>query len=111
MDAVAMGEVSELEFRSQVPGAAHRCGHDIHTAVEVGIAHVLAGVRAELAERVVFLFQPAEENFTGAQAMISHGVLARIDVRTPEENRTVVELMTTPRVFIRRLAAARSTIG
>jgi amidohydrolase len=77
MDAVAMSEDSDSEFRSQVAGVGHLCGHDIHTAVGVGVARVLARVRDRLSGRVVFYFQPAEETLTGAQAMIDDGALAR----------------------------------
>lgn len=57
--------------------AAHLCGHDVHTAVGVGVAEVLACLRRRLAGRVVFLFQPAEETLTGAAAMLDAGVFAR----------------------------------
>ncbi|MEV0900441.1 amidohydrolase [Actinoplanes sp. NPDC049802] len=56
-------------------GPAHLCGHDIHTAVGVGIAQVLSRLRERLHGRVVFLFQPAEESLTGAAAMLTDGVL------------------------------------
>ncbi|BEL06561.1 M20 family metallopeptidase [Actinoplanes sichuanensis] len=56
-------------------GPAHLCGHDLHTTIGVGIAEVLARLRERLSGRVVFLFQPAEENLTGAAAMIADGVL------------------------------------
>ncbi|MEU4216557.1 M20/M25/M40 family metallo-hydrolase [Actinoplanes sp. NPDC026623] len=72
MDAVAP--------KDQVAGgteAAHLCGHDLHTTIGVGVAQVLARLRARLAGRVVFVFQPAEEALTGAAAMLADGVLAR----------------------------------
>jgi amidohydrolase len=82
MDAVAMREESDNEFRSHVAGVGHLCGHDIHTAVGVGVARVLARVRDRLNGRVIFYFQPAEETLTGAQAMIDDGILERTG---PEE--------------------------
>jgi amidohydrolase len=75
MDAVEGEELSGADFASQVPGAAHLCGHDLHTAIGVGVARVLAAVRGQLPGRVVLYFQPAEETLSGAQAMISAGVL------------------------------------
>ncbi|MET9461556.1 M20/M25/M40 family metallo-hydrolase [Streptomyces canus] len=60
MDAVD-DELCDCAFASQVPGAAHLCGHDLHTAIRVGIALVLARLRKQLNGRVVFVFQPAEE--------------------------------------------------
>ncbi|RKR86803.1 amidohydrolase [Micromonospora pisi] len=58
--------------------AAHLCGHDMHTAVGVGVAEVLARLRNRLAGTVVFVFQPAEETLTGAAAMLDDGVFARV---------------------------------
>jgi metal-dependent amidase/aminoacylase/carboxypeptidase family protein len=77
MDAVAGDELAEGEFSSQVPGVAHLCGHDLHTAIGVGVAQVLARLRHRFSGRVVFLFQPAEETLDGAGAMIEAGVLDR----------------------------------
>jgi amidohydrolase len=71
MDAVTPDE--------QIAGGtatAHVCGHDIHTTVGVGVAEVLARLRDRLSGRVVFVFQPGEENLTGAAAMLADGVFA-----------------------------------
>lgn len=75
MDAVADTELFQADFTSEVPGAAHLCGHDVHTAVAVGLARVLARMRDKLNGRVVFIFQPAEETLAGARAMLVDGVL------------------------------------
>ena len=77
MDAVDDDELFDCAFASQVPGAAHLCGHDLHTAIGVGVALVLARLRNQLNGRVVFVFQPAEETCEGARAMIEDGVLER----------------------------------
>lgn len=58
--------------------AAHVCGHDIHTAVGVGAALVLARLRERLSGTVMFVFQPAEESLTGAAAMLADGVFTQI---------------------------------
>ncbi|MEV4516709.1 M20/M25/M40 family metallo-hydrolase [Dactylosporangium sp. NPDC049525] len=81
MDAVADDERYVSDFASQVPGAAHLCGHDLHTAIGVGVAETLARLRDRLAGRVVVVFQPAEETLEGAQAMIDDGVLDRYPAR------------------------------
>jgi metal-dependent amidase/aminoacylase/carboxypeptidase family protein len=60
------------------PTVAHVCGHDIHTAVGVGVADVLAALRHRLAGTVLFVFQPAEEALTGAAAMLADRVFARV---------------------------------
>ncbi|MEU5975089.1 M20/M25/M40 family metallo-hydrolase [Streptomyces sp. NPDC047315] len=62
------------------PAPAHLCGHDVHTAVALGVAQVLARLRQQLSGTVVFLFQPAEETLSGARAMIDAGVLERTHV-------------------------------
>lgn len=77
MDAVAGDERADGAFSSRVPGVAHLCGHDLHTAIGVGVAQVLARLRHRFSGRVVFLFQPAEETLDGARAMIEAGVLDR----------------------------------
>ena len=75
MDAVPP---TDIVGGGQAP--AHLCGHDIHTAVALGVAQVLARLRQQLSGTVVFLFQPAEEALSGARAMIDAGVLERTRV-------------------------------
>jgi metal-dependent amidase/aminoacylase/carboxypeptidase family protein len=82
LDAVADDEQAPLPFRSIRPGSAHLCGHDIHIAVAVGIAEILAAERAQMRGTLKLLFQPAEENLLGARAMIAAGALAE---PTPRE--------------------------
>lgn len=62
-------------FRSTLKDVHHACGHDIHIAVALGIAEVLARQRSALAGNIVFIFQPEEETFAGARALIEKGVL------------------------------------
>ncbi|MCI8639178.1 MAG: amidohydrolase [Coprococcus sp.] len=75
MDALPMQEDSGLEFASQVPGAAHCCGHDLHTAMLLGAARILKEEESSLEGTVKLMFQPAEENMQGARAMIQAGIL------------------------------------
>lgn len=75
MDALPMDEESGLEFVSKNPGAAHCCGHDLHTAMLLGAAKLLKEEEASLEGMVKLLFQPAEENMQGARAVIEAGVL------------------------------------
>jgi metal-dependent amidase/aminoacylase/carboxypeptidase family protein len=77
MDAVDADERAGGPFASEVPGAAHLCGHDVHASVGVGVALALARHRERVAGRVAFWFQPAEETLEGARAMIADGVLER----------------------------------
>ncbi|MEV0588305.1 M20 family metallopeptidase [Nonomuraea sp. NPDC050310] len=75
MDALPVTERNALPYISQYEGAMHACGHDLHTAMLAGAAHLLAGRREELAGDVVFMFQPGEEGHEGAKYMIDEGVL------------------------------------
>ena len=75
MDALPMEERGELPFRSTVPGRAHACGHDVHTACLLGAAALLRGMRERFSGRVTLIFQPGEEGAGGAEAMIADGAL------------------------------------
>jgi amidohydrolase len=80
LDGLPIEETNDLPFKSQVKGVMHACGHDAHTAILLGAAQVLAGLKAQLPGSVVFLFQPAEEGAPpgeegGAPLMVREGVL------------------------------------
>ena len=88
MDALPVSEEVDLPFASKVRatwngdevGVMHACGHDCHTAILMGVASVLAGLRAQLRGSVKFIFQPAEEmppegEEGGARMMIAEGAL------------------------------------
>src|SRR5215218_3613061 len=88
MDALPVTEEVDLPFKSTVRtqyngqdvGVMHACGHDAHTAMLLGAATVLAGMRDRLPGTVKFIFQPAEEGVPpgeqgGAPQMIREGAL------------------------------------
>ena len=88
MDALPVSEEVDLPFASKVRatwngedvGVMHACGHDCHTAILMGVASVLAGLRARLRGSIKFIFQPAEEmppegEDGGARMMIAEGAL------------------------------------
>jgi hippurate hydrolase len=75
MDALPVQEETGLPWASEHEGAMHACGHDLHTAMLVSAAKVLAGRRDQLPGDVVFMFQPGEEGFDGAGRMLDEGVL------------------------------------
>jgi amidohydrolase len=88
MDALPVPEETGLPFQStetaeyngQTVGVMHACGHDMHMAMLMGAAEILASMRAELPGTVVFLFQPAEEGppageTGGASLMVAEGAL------------------------------------
>jgi amidohydrolase len=81
MDALPVAEQTGVEYTSKVDGAMHACGHDLHTAMLVGAARLLAAHRDELTGDVVFMFQPGEEGWDGASVMIAEGVLEAAGTR------------------------------
>jgi amidohydrolase len=80
LDALAMTDEKDVAYRSQVPGVAHACGHDVHTAVVLGTALYFAHHRDELPGDLRFVFQPAEERVPGgAVDVINERVLDDVD--------------------------------
>jgi amidohydrolase len=80
MDALPIDEESGVEFSSTRPGVMHACGHDMHTAWLLAVAHELAARRDELAGEVRFIFQHAEELPPGgARELVAAGVLDGVD--------------------------------
>jgi amidohydrolase len=75
IDALPVAEPEGCPFRSEHEGWMHACGHDLHTAIQLGAAKILSGMRDELCGGVKLLFQPAEETDGGAKPMVAAGVL------------------------------------
>lgn len=74
MDALPIQEEASPEYRSERDGVMHACGHDVHTAVGVGVASALAGL-GDIPGTVRVLFQPAEEQIPGgAVTLCEEGV-------------------------------------
>jgi len=76
MDALPIQEAADVPYRSRIDGVMHACGHDMHTAMLMGVASLLAARADALPGSVKLCFQPAEEAGAGAVAMIRDGVLA-----------------------------------
>jgi amidohydrolase len=87
MDALPVTEDTPYDFKSTVRttylgkdvGVMHACGHDIHTAVQLGVASVLASMREDIPGTVMFIFQPSEEGPPpgeegGADLMLAEGI-------------------------------------
>lgn len=80
MDALPIQEELDIVDRSIVPGVMHACGHDCHTAMLLGAASLLQGMRDRFSGTVKLIFQPAEETLGGSEHMIRLGALASPDV-------------------------------
>jgi len=74
LDAMPGSEPAGRPYGSVYPDAYHVCGHDLHMAIAVGVASSLASVRSQLRGNVMFIFQPAEETWQGADAMLAAGL-------------------------------------
>ena len=74
MDALAVIEDTGLEY-SSTNGFMHACGHDLHMAMGVGAAKILASRKSELKGEVIVFFQPGEEGHHGADVMIEEQAL------------------------------------
>jgi hippurate hydrolase len=72
MDALAVVEDTGLEYAS-TNGFMHACGHDLHMAMGVGAAKILASRKDELKGDVIIFFQPGEEGHHGADFMLEQG--------------------------------------
>jgi hippurate hydrolase len=76
MDALPIAETTGLAYASRTPGKMHACGHDGHTTMALGVARYLAETKA-FNGTVHMIFQPAEEDISGARRMIDEGLFTR----------------------------------
>jgi amidohydrolase len=87
MDALPVTEDTDLPFKStarstylgQDVGVMHACGHDIHVAVQLGVASILTAIKDQVPGTIQFIFQPAEEGAPpgeqgGAELMLKEGI-------------------------------------
>jgi amidohydrolase len=100
---VRTGAPDPVEFRSEVAGVRHICGHDIHTTIGLALADGLGAIRERLAGSVMLIFQPAEESATGARAMLEDGAFSAV---TPD---AVFSFHTAP-LEVGQIATASRTL-
>jgi amidohydrolase len=102
MDALPMAERTGAPYASTVPGVAHACGHDAHTAMLLGAATALAGA-PELPLGVRLIFQPAEDLMPGgALDAIAAGALVGVS--------RIFALHCDPRLAVGRVAITAGPI-
>lgn len=69
LDALPINDINDVDYRSQNVNVGHKCGHDGHMAIIIGLAEYLSKNKPKKGN-VVLLFQPAEETGEGAERMI-----------------------------------------
>ncbi|WP_077211935.1 M20 metallopeptidase family protein [Bacillus dakarensis] len=86
IDALPIKEENIIGYASKIDGVMHACGHDAHTAILLGTAHILADMfnKGEIKGTVKFVFQPAEEStdeygLSGSPYMVQAGVYNGVD--------------------------------
>ena len=77
LDGLPVLENTGLDCASLTPGVMHACGHDVHMTVWTGTAGLLVQLKQRWQGTLVMVGQPAEENVTGARAMLKDGILTR----------------------------------
>jgi amidohydrolase len=74
MDALPIHEETDIDFKSNIDGKMHACGHDCHTAMLLGAARLLKENEEEIDGTIKLIFQPAEEGGAGGKMMREQGV-------------------------------------
>ncbi|HEY7483399.1 MAG TPA: amidohydrolase [Streptosporangiaceae bacterium] len=97
IDALPLVDEKDVPYHSTVAGVCHACGHDVHTAMLVGVGQFLAQQAADglLPGRVRLIFQPAEEIPGGALDVMAAGGIAGVD--------RIFALHCDPRIEVGRL--------
>ena len=80
MDALPIQDKKTVDYKSEVDGIMHACGHDAHVTMLLGAAYILSKFKETLRGTIIFIFQPAEEGPGGAQLMIDEGVVQNVDM-------------------------------
>jgi hippurate hydrolase len=76
MDALPIHETTGLDYASRTPGKMHACGHDGHTTMLLGLARHMSGTK-KFDGTVHLIFQPAEEDISGAKRMVDEGLFKK----------------------------------
>ncbi len=77
LDALPIEETNKFEYASKTNGVSHKCGHDGHAVILIGLGKILSENPPEKG-KVVLLFQPAEENGEGAKAILKDPIFSEI---------------------------------
>lgn len=80
MDALPNELTDEVPYKSKVEGVQHGCGHDVHMAIGLGIAEVLAKNKESVKGTIYFIFQPEEETFVGAKNIVDNSLFSEMNL-------------------------------
>ncbi|QYN43801.1 amidohydrolase [Gilliamella sp. ESL0441] len=97
IDALPIHEQTNCDYRSQNKNVMHACGHDVHASILMGAAYLLKEHEKDLTGTIRLLFQPAEENFSGALQFIKIGALKGVDA--------ILGLHNNPNLTINQMAS------
>jgi amidohydrolase len=104
IDALAMDDEKDVPYRSQQPGVAHACGHDVHTTIVLGAGLALADrLQFPGAGRVRLIFEPAEESLPG-------GAVEVIDAGGLRDVVAIYGLHCDPKVEVGRVAVREGAL-
>lgn len=78
MDALPIQEDDQCDFISTHPGKMHACGHDMHMTILIGLIEKVIADQPE--QNILFLFQPAEEGYGGAERILKTGILDNFEI-------------------------------
>jgi amidohydrolase len=79
IDALPIAEVNDFAHKSVNTGVSHKCGHDGHTTIVLGLA-MLVSEQPITKGQLLLLFQPAEENGTGAEAVLKDPIFKDLQI-------------------------------
>ncbi|TYP99125.1 amidohydrolase [Tenacibaculum adriaticum] len=79
IDALPIQEVNSFLHKSKVEGVSHKCGHDGHTTIMLGVAKKIADKPVKRGT-IILLFQPSEENGMGAKAVLQDDFFKKISI-------------------------------
>jgi amidohydrolase len=79
IDALPIQEINEFNHKSTVSGISHKCGHDGHTTIALGLALLLSEKPLD-SGTVYILFQPSEENGKGAQKVLNDSYFKSLQI-------------------------------